>query len=136
MSIELVVVTPQGQAYAGAVDEVVLPGSEGEFGVLENHERFLSALGHGCMEIRRGGSSEFSVVSDGFAEVGPERVVVMVGSMLRAEKIDVEAARATEQRAAGELASLAPDDEHAPRRAELEDELAQARAQIAVAAKR
>lgn len=136
MPIELVVVTPEGQTYAGPVDEVVLPGSEGEFGVLENHEHFLSALDHGCMEIRKGGSSELSAVSDGFAEVGPERVVVMVGSMLRAEQIDVDAARAREENCALELGSLAQDEEHAARRRELEEELARAKTQLAVVARR
>ncbi len=52
MPIELVVVTPEGEAFSGLVEEVVLPGVEGEFGVLEAHERFLSALDHGCIEIR------------------------------------------------------------------------------------
>ena len=136
MPIELVVVTPEGQRYAGPVDEVVLPGSEGEFGVLESHEHFLSALGHGCMEIRKGGASELSVVSDGFAEVGPERVVVMVESMLPADEIDVGAARAAEERAADELAALDQDEAHAERRAELEDALARARAELAVVERR
>ena len=44
MPVELVIVTPQGEAYRGPVDSVVLPGTEGEFEVLENHERFLTPL--------------------------------------------------------------------------------------------
>ena len=89
MALELVVVTPEGEAFAGTVDQVVLPGVEGEFGVLESHERFLSALEHGCMEIRTGEGSRFSAVSDGFAEVTGERVVVMVDGVVDAEHIDL-----------------------------------------------
>ena len=44
MALELTIVTPEGQSYDGTVDSVVLTGSEGEFGVLEGHERLLSAL--------------------------------------------------------------------------------------------
>ncbi len=136
MALELVVVTPQGEAFSGPVEEVVLPGVEGEFGVLESHERFLSALAHGCMEIRTGGGSRFSAVSDGFAEVTGERVVVMVDSLVEAENIDLEETRAEQQRAEGELESLAPGDENDARRAELRDALDRANAQLAVAEKR
>ena len=44
MAISLTVVTPEGQAFHGEAEAVVLPGSEGEFGVLPGHEAFLSAL--------------------------------------------------------------------------------------------
>ncbi len=136
MALELVVVTPQGEAFSGPVEEVVLPGVEGEFGVLESHERFLSVLAHGCMEIRTGEGSRFSAVSDGFAEVTGERVVVMVDSLVEAENIDFEETRAEQQRAEAELESLAPGDENATRRAELRDALDRANAQLAVAEKR
>ena len=136
MALELVVVTPQGEAFSGPVEEVVLPGVEGQFGVLESHERFLSALAHGCMEIRTGEGSRFSAVSDGFAEVTGERVVVMVDSLVEAENIDLEETRAEQQRAEGELESLAPGDENDARRAELRDALDRANAQLAVAEKR
>ena len=42
MALELSIVTPEGQAYDGAVESVVLPGSEGDFGILEGHERLLT----------------------------------------------------------------------------------------------
>ncbi len=131
MPIELVVVTPEGEAFSGLVEEVVLPGVEGEFGVLEAHERFLSALDHGCMEIRTGGGSEFSAVSDGFAEVGPERVVVMVDGLVPKDEIDVAAARAAQESASAELERIGTGDD--PNKAELENALARANAQLEVA---
>ncbi|MGZ8716936.1 MAG: ATP synthase F1 subunit epsilon, partial [Gaiellaceae bacterium] len=42
MALELVIVTPQGQAFNAEVDTVVLPGTEGDFGVLPGHEAFLT----------------------------------------------------------------------------------------------
>ena len=53
MPFDLTIVTPEGEAYRGSVERVVLPGSEGEFGVLANHERFLSPLRVGPVEIRK-----------------------------------------------------------------------------------
>jgi F-type H+-transporting ATPase subunit epsilon len=133
MSIHLVVVTPQGEAFAGPVDEVVLPGASGEFGVLENHERFLSALDHGCMEIRTQGGSRFSAVSSGFAEVTGEKVVVMVDSLVDADQVDVEAARQIQQESAEALEGLDDDEANAAQRADLEDALARAAAQLEAA---
>lgn len=80
MPFDLTIVTPQGRAFAGAVDRVVLPGSEGEFEVLPQHERLLSALKPGELVIRRGSETLRAMVSDGFAEVQGERVRVLVES--------------------------------------------------------
>jgi F-type H+-transporting ATPase subunit epsilon len=78
--IELNIVTPSGQAFAGPVDRVVLPGSEGEFEVLPQHERFLSPLKAGDVVIKRGGETLRGKVSDGFARVEGESVTVLVES--------------------------------------------------------
>ncbi|MEE2674548.1 MAG: ATP synthase F1 subunit epsilon [Myxococcota bacterium] len=133
MPIELVVVTPEGEAFSGPAEEVVLPGVEGEFGVLEAHERFLSALAHGCMEIRTLEGSQVSVVSDGFAEVGPERVVVMVDRHVPKHEIDVAAARSAVESATAELERIGSADD--PKKAELEKALARANAEVEVAEK-
>jgi len=136
MSLELIVVTPEGQAYSGVVDQVVLPGSEGEFGVLEQHERYLAPLGGGTMEIRKDGGSEWAAVSEGFADVSSEQVVVLVDSCQTADQIDLEAATAERDRAQGELDRLTLDDEAQARRPELESALAHATAQIDVHGRR
>jgi F-type H+-transporting ATPase subunit epsilon len=80
MPVELTIVTPQGQAFAGPVDSVVLPGSEGEFGVLPQHERFLTPLRPGELLIRRGGETLRGKLSDGFARVEGQLVTVLVES--------------------------------------------------------
>ena len=80
MPFELTIVTPQGQAFAGPADTVVLPGSEGEFGVLPDHERLLTTLAPGEVRIQRGGETLRATVSDGFAEVRGDAVTVLVES--------------------------------------------------------
>jgi F-type H+-transporting ATPase subunit epsilon len=128
--IELTVVTPQGEAFSGPVEQVVLPGSEGEFGALEDHERFLTPLQHGVMEIRTASGSQWSAVTDGFAEVDGKRVVVMVEAHYRADEIDLAQAQQSHDEAERELAELDRADETEARRAELEDAIARATAMI------
>jgi len=131
MSLELIVVTPQGEAFAETVQQVVLPGSEGDFGVLEEHEKFLTALKAGAMEIQLSdGSSEWAAISDGFAEVTASQVVVLVDECFKAHEIDLEHAQHTRAEAERELAELMEAIEAEERRAELESTLVRASAMI------
>ncbi|HKX45285.1 MAG TPA: ATP synthase F1 subunit epsilon [Planctomycetota bacterium] len=120
MALELIVVTPNGEAFSEPVEQVVLPGSEGEFGVLESHEKFLAPLRPGPMQVRLpGGRVEWAALSDGFAEVTGERVVVLVDECTRAADIDIEQARTNQAESTRKLAELA--DEGGP--AELREQL-------------
>ena len=80
MPLELTIVTPQGEAFHGPVDSVVLPGSEGDFGVLPHHERLLTALRAGEVEIKTSAGTRKATISEGFADVSGSEVVVMVTS--------------------------------------------------------
>jgi F-type H+-transporting ATPase subunit epsilon len=80
VSLDLTIVTPVGEAFHGPVDAVVLPGTEGDFGVLPRHERLMTALRPGQLEIRSGSGTRRATISDGFADVSGEQVVVMVTS--------------------------------------------------------
>ena len=62
MPLDLTIVTPSGTAYRGNVDGVVLPGSEGDFGVLPEHERLLSALRTGEVQIQKGGQTIYAAI--------------------------------------------------------------------------
>jgi F-type H+-transporting ATPase subunit epsilon len=133
MSIELIVVTPEGQAYEGSIQQVVLPGSEGDFGVLEQHERYLAPLRSGKMEIIGAGGSTFAAISSGFADVSGEQVVVLVDRCQTADQIDVEDARARQQEARVALDRLTLDEEAQAQRPALESALAHATAELEVA---
>ena len=80
MSLELSIVTPQGEAFRGPIEAVVLPGSEGDFGVLPRHERLLTPLREGEVEIRTAAGTRKATISEGFADVSGSEVVVMVTS--------------------------------------------------------
>ena len=133
MSLELVVVTPEGEALSEVVDQVVLPGEAGDFGVLESHERFLTPLQPGPMEVLSGGSSRWAALSSGFAEVDGTRVVVLVDSCSMAADIDNDAVE--EARAAAEtmLAGLPDNDENAGERARLSALIARTKVELDVA---
>ena len=133
MPIHLTVVTPEGQSYSGTVESVVLPGSEGDFGVLEDHERFLAPLRIGPVEIAGPAGRSWAAVSDGFAEVSGERVVVLVDSCRLAEEVDEVEAQAERDRLRAALAELSGSEEDELGRVRLEAELELVEACLAIA---
>lgn len=137
MAFELVVVTPEGEAFSGQVEQVVLPGVSGEFGVLENHERFLTPLVLGPMHILREGGTdaggEWAAITDGFAEVDGSRVVVLVDSCALASGIDPDAVRARHAEASDALASLPGSDETAGERERLSTVIARSELELDIA---
>ena len=135
MALELIVVTPAGEALSEEIEQVVLPGEAGDFGVLESHERFLTPLQLGPMQIIRSSGTEWAALSSGFAEVEGSRVVVLVDSCALATDIDRDASEARRVEAGGELASLADSGENAGERARLMAVVARAELELDVAAR-
>ena len=135
MPFQLTIVTPQGPAYEGSVESVVLPGSEGDFGVLPSHERLLAPLRIGEVEVRTADGLFYAAIADGFAEVNGEEVVVMVESCEYASDLDVARAEFARERAEQGLAAL--DDAADEKRVrEYEAALERARNRLAVAQKK
>ncbi len=112
MPIDLTIVTPEGTRHQGQVERVVVPGSEGDFGVLPGHERFLSPVRIGELELDAG-ARRFAAVSDGFVEVDGEKVVLMVDSCEFASDIDTARAERAKARAERELDRLRQAQEEA-----------------------
>lgn len=133
--IELVIVTPQGEAFRGQVDSAVLPGSEGDFGVLEGHERFLCPLRTGELEIKASEGSKFAAIGGGFADVNGAEAAVLVESCEIAGDIDVARAEAARDNAQKGIADANPDTD-AVAHAEHSAALARAENRLAVAGRR
>jgi len=85
--IALEIVTPV-QQFEHDVDEVVLPGVEGEFGVLPGHTPLLAVLQAGRMWYRQGKDKHYLAVAMGFAEVLPDRVTVLAQVAEDAAQLD------------------------------------------------
>ena len=106
--LTLKIVTPdQSQSYD--VDEVVLPGVEGEFGVLPGHTPFFTALRTGMMWYRQGNEKKTLAVSIGFVEVLPDSVSVLAQVAERAEDLDQARAEAGMSRAKDMVGAYAHD---------------------------
>jgi F-type H+-transporting ATPase subunit epsilon len=86
--IALEIVTPRGRALGATVDEVTAPSVQGEFGVLPGHLPLLAALRAGIVTYREGHESKRCAVGQGFAEVGPDRVVVLTDEYTERDAID------------------------------------------------
>ncbi|MDH5243098.1 MAG: F0F1 ATP synthase subunit epsilon [Chloroflexota bacterium] len=93
MTVQLEIVTPERLAYSDVVDSVVLPGSEGEIGVLPHHAPLVSTLGIGELRIRKEGVEESFAIVGGFLQVRPDKVVVMAETADMASEIDLEKAQ-------------------------------------------
>src|ERR1041384_6577297 len=77
-------VSPDKISFSGEVDQVDVPGSEGDFGVLAGHALLIALLRPGLMTVSAGGEKTKLVVLGGFAEVGPDGLTVLadVGTSL------------------------------------------------------
>jgi F-type H+-transporting ATPase subunit epsilon len=86
--IALEIVTPKGRALTASVDEVTAPSVQGEFGVLPGHLPLLAALRTGIITYRQGGETKRVAVGAGFAEAGPDKLVVLTDEYTERERID------------------------------------------------
>jgi F-type H+-transporting ATPase subunit epsilon len=128
--ILLEVVTPEKQLLSQQVDEVIAPGSEGEFGVLPGHCHFLSTLKIGELRYRVGDQTSHMAILWGYAEVTPTKVTVMAEVAEKAEDIDVERATAKVEEAerrlqAGGLPSEVKDAQISLEKARLRKKIAE-----------
>ena len=75
--LHLEFVSPESVLFSGDVDQVDLPGAEGDMGILAGHAPLVTTLRPGIVTIYRGGAREPVVVTGGFAEVGPAGLTVL-----------------------------------------------------------
>jgi F-type H+-transporting ATPase subunit epsilon len=70
-------VSPERELYAGEVDQVDAPGAEGDFGVLQGHEPFMTTLRTGRVTVTSGGARRVFEIQGGFADVTPESFTLL-----------------------------------------------------------
>ncbi len=105
MPLHLEIVTPERMAYSDDVDMVLVPGIEGEMGILPHHTPLVSLLGLGELKIRKGGQEESFAIVGGFLQVRPDKVVVMAETASLASEIDLERAQEARREAQRALES-------------------------------
>lgn len=81
-------VSPERRLFAGEVDQVVVPGEEGEFGVLPMHAPFMSVIRPGAITVMNEGASEKTFIHGGFAEVTPAGLTILAEEAIPLSEID------------------------------------------------
>ena len=99
MSLTLKVITPDKTVWNDRVEEIVLPSTTGQLGILSGHAPLLSALDIGVMRIRPGKDWQSIALMGGFAEVENNEVKVLVNGAEMGESIEKETARAEYEQA-------------------------------------
>ena len=88
-TIEFELVSPERLLKSEPVEMVVVPGAEGDFGVLPGHSLLIAAVRPGVIDIHEGGQVKESIfVAGGFAEVSPERCTVLAEEAVPVADID------------------------------------------------
>ncbi len=106
MGLRLSIVTPTRPLVDADVEQVVAPGSEGEFGVLPGHAAVLAELKPGVVRWVEAGRARRAAISGGFAEVTQERVTVLAPVAELPEQIDAAEAERRRSSAATALANI------------------------------
>ncbi|RCK75658.1 MAG: ATP synthase epsilon chain [Anaerolineae bacterium] len=110
MPIRCEIVSQDRVVFEGEADIVILPGSEGEMGILPNHAPLLSTLNYGVMEVRVQGKEHYFTVAGGIVDVQPDRVVVLTDAAEDIEEIDIRRAEEAKRKAEELLKAGPPPD--------------------------
>ena len=111
-NIKIQIVTPDKVVIDDNASIVMAPGSDGEFGVLNGHTPFLTALQVGTIHYRDESNKErYVFVNGGFAEALPDKVTILAESAERRRNIDTERAKEAMNRAEKRIESAVGDDD-------------------------
>ncbi len=119
-TVEFELVSPEQLVISAPVEMVVVPGAEGDFGVLPGHAPMISTVRTGVISVYENNAVNQRIfVSGGFAEVTGERCTVLADEAIGLEDADRAQAEARVSSAREALADADTDDERAPVEAEL-----------------
>lgn len=131
-TFDLSLVTPEGPAFEGEAQMLVVPGVSGEIGVLARHAPLVAMLKAGEIRVKAGGEWQTFAAGAGYFKVQRDRALVLVDDAVSAEEIDVEQARREAEEAEALLARADAGDEEIDRW-QIEQRLRHAQNKIEVA---
>jgi len=108
-TFNLTVVAPDGEILNKDVEFIVVPGEQGELGILPRHAPLIAGLDIGVMRYTLNGKVKKMAISGGFMEVLNNKVTILANAAERAEDIDVERAEAAKARAEKRLKEKDPE---------------------------
>lgn len=99
MSLQLDIVTPEKKVFSDTVENVYLPGADGEIGVLPMHAGLVTGLKPGELRYLHNGQVTTLAIGSGFAEITQTKVVVLTDMALGEAEIDIQTAEEAIKRA-------------------------------------
>jgi F-type H+-transporting ATPase subunit epsilon len=114
-TFDLSLVTPEGAAFEGEAEMLIVPGAAGEIGVLARHAPLVAMLKAGEIRVKAGGEWQAFAAGPGYFKVQQDRALVLVDDAVRAEEIDVEEARREAEEAKALLEKIDAGDEEQDR---------------------
>jgi F-type H+-transporting ATPase subunit epsilon len=132
MTLTVRVIAPDKTVWDAQADEVILPSTTGQLGILSGHAPLLSALDTGVMRVRSKGENWLSIaLLGGFAEVDQDEVTILVNSAERGDSINLEQSRVAYNEAQTQLSQVVAGDRQAQIQATQAYKRARARYQAA-----
>jgi F-type H+-transporting ATPase subunit epsilon len=110
MTIQCEIVSQDRVVFSGDADIVVIPGMDGQMGILPRHTPVLTALNYGIITVRKKGYEEHFTVAGGIAEVLPEKVTILADAAENVEEIDIERALKARESAEERLKQVTTTD--------------------------
>ena len=113
-------VSPEKRVFAGEVDHVVVPGVDGEFGVLAGHAPFMSTIRAGAIAIHVGGDVTRTFIRGGFAEVTPDGLTILAEEAIDLASVDASDVERELTEAREDLGQARSDEERHDAEARIE----------------
>ena len=113
-------VSPERRVFAGEVDMVVVPGSEGDFGVLANHAPFMSTIRTGAISVHSGNDVSRTFIRGGFAEVTAAGLTILAEEAIDLADVNAEDVSKSLAEAREDLGQARNDEERHEAEARIE----------------
>jgi len=112
MPLRVEIITQEGKIFEEpAADMVIVPGSEGEMGILPHHAPVLTTMGFGELRVKKGGAEEGFIIYGGIVEIRPDRVIALADLAESSFAVDTQAAQEARTRAQELMKSGPPEEE-------------------------
>jgi F-type H+-transporting ATPase subunit epsilon len=119
MTIRVDIVTAERLVFSEDADIVMVPGVEGDLGILPQHEPIMTMIKPGEILVRKGTNEYSLAISGGFLEVKPDHITILADAAERADEIDIARAEAAKKRAEEKLGNRTAETDSANAEASL-----------------
>ena len=129
MAISLKVLSPNQNVFEGEAEEVILPSTTGQIGILPGHISLVTAIDIGVLRLRMNSQWKSIALMGGFAEVESDEVIVLVNNAEIGSDINIEKAENTLKEAKSAISKF-PENEKSPEKIKTLNEILKAEARI------